>query len=137
MFQVECVAGSSRLWILLRAFHCAVQPFVSRCGIAHEISDVVRIRDGRLVRQKEKKLDFSFVSTNYTLNCLVLSVYLDGWNECSGHVGAEEGGHVQFSHISFFFKSAGNALLTQQLQTGHAVFNTYNIQSRTAGQKQT
>lgn len=59
------------------------------------------------------------------------SAHLDGGYESTGDVGAEQRGHVQFAHVLFLSQGAGDALLAQELQTGHPVLHAHHVQRRT------
>lgn len=64
-------------------------------------------------------------------------MHLDGGYESSGDVRAEQRGHVEFSHILLLAQGAGDALLAQELETGHPVLHTYHVERRPASQEQT
>lgn len=73
----------------------------------------------------------------YSLPLEYRSLYLDGGYESRGHIGTEQGRHVQLPHISLLSQGAGDTLLAQQLQTGHPVLHTYHVQCWPTCQEQT
>lgn len=65
------------------------------------------------------------------------TAHLDGWDESSGNIRAEQRRHVEFSHVLLLSQGAGDALLAQELKAGHPVFHTHHVQGWTAGEEQT
>ena len=63
-------------------------------------------------------------------------VYLNSGNEGSGEVGTETRGQGQLVNVLVFSKGAGDGLLAQQLETGHAVLHTNHIQRWSGRHKQ-
>lgn len=66
-----------------------------------------------------------------------LGVHLDGGDESSGDVRAEAGRHGELGDVLLFLHGGGDALLTEELQAGHAVLHSHHVQGRAAGQEET
>lgn len=55
-------------------------------------------------------------------------LYLDGGDEGGREVGAKAGGQGQLADVLVFSQGAGDGLLAQQLQAGHAVLHAHHVQ---------
>lgn len=86
-----------------------MQALVSSCRIAHKISHVVGIWDGRL----------------------------DGGNKSGSDIRTEPGRHGELGNVFFFLYRCGNALLAQQLQCGDAMLNSHDVERWARCQEQT
>lgn len=62
--------------------------------------------------------------------------YLDGGDKSSSDVGAKAGRHGELGHVLLFFHRGGDALLTEELQAGHAMLHPHHVQSRATCQKE-
>lgn len=63
-------------------------------------------------------------------------MHLDGGYESTGDIRAEQRGHVQLPHVFLLSQGAGDALLAQELQAGHAVLHPHHVQRRPTRQEQ-
>lgn len=63
--------------------------------------------------------------------------YLDGGDKSSSDVGAKAGRHGELGHVLLFFHCGGDALLTEELQAGHAMLHPHHVQSWATCQEET
>lgn len=62
--------------------------------------------------------------------------YLDCWYKGSGKVWAEPRGQGQFADVLVIPQTAGDGLLAQELQAGHPVLDSDNVQCRSRSHQQ-
>ena len=139
VLEVKGEAGPPCFGRVLRTLHGAVKPLIPGCGVADEVTDVVRIWNRWL-----QEIQSSFLSVKTTtlticwralFICVPSRSYLDGGNKGRSDIGAEQRGHVQFTHVLLLPQSTGDALLAQELQAGHSVLHAHHQQRRPTGQE--
>lgn len=134
MLQIEGVARPACLWVVFRTLHCTVQPFISHCGVANKVPNVVRVWNGWLWMTAQCCIGLTAsIKSLFIVACSMCFSYLDGWDECTRDIGTEKGRHVQFANISLLSQGTGYALLTEQLKASHPVLHTHHIQSWPTG----
>lgn len=100
-----------------------MQTLVSSRGVADKVPDVVGVRDGRL-RTGRETFSRGFLPGLPPGG----PEYLNGGDKSCGDVGAQQGGHVQLPHVLLLSESTGDALLAQELKTGHPVLHADHVE---------